>query len=86
MCVCSLTCMHGRGIPREENSCDIKVEVGLTGKRKNGTSQRGLGSTGDGRGSDNQEQSTKHVCEDVPIKPMTLCANPQNINNLKTAK
>lgn len=70
VCVCSLTCIHGRGTPREENSCDIKVEAGLTGKRKKGT----------------QEQSTKRVCEDVPIKPMTLCANPQNINNLRTAK
>lgn len=67
--MCSLMCMHGGGIPREENSCDIKVEVGLTGKRKKGTGQRGLGNTGDSRGGGGKglgerqpRTNTKHAC------------------------
>lgn len=80
--MCSLVCMHGGGIPREENSCDIKVEVGLTGKRKKGTGQRGLGSTGDSKGGGGVTTKNKYktcMCEDVPIKPMALCANPQRL-------
>lgn len=32
--VCSNACTHGEGILREENSCNKKAEVGLSGRQR----------------------------------------------------